>query len=287
MEEHIQLPYLVSIITVTYNCADSLRQTIESVAHQDYPRIEYIVIDGNSQDETLQILKQHHEIISSYLSEPDHGIYDAMNKGKRLASGDFCLFLNAGDVFYESNSLRALVEALQSPQSICFGIAVMTDRNKIFRLRPLLKDKDVDTWLSSGGLPNHQTTLFPREFYATNDYDLSFEISSDQDYKIRALKNRSIDFLPKWIILFELGGMSKSNASLKIVRRRLLEGRMLQKKHGLVGEHGKLSLIKYELKSYFLWCLTNVFGSHYLFDLWFNKFKSIPPSEKRFFRPQY
>ncbi|MDR1380203.1 MAG: glycosyltransferase, partial [Tannerella sp.] len=91
-------PPVFSIITVTFNAGKVLEQTILSVVNQSYPGIEYIVIDGNSSDNTKEIIEQYASGISCRVSEPDRGLYDAMNKGLRLATGDYVWFLNAGDV---------------------------------------------------------------------------------------------------------------------------------------------------------------------------------------------
>ena len=104
----------VSIITVCYNSKGTIRETIESVLEQDYPSIEYLVIDGGSTDGTLDILDTYIDDISKVVSEPDRGIYDAMNKGIGFATGDLVCMLNSDDVYASSSSVRGLVECLQS-----------------------------------------------------------------------------------------------------------------------------------------------------------------------------
>ena len=99
----------ISIITVVYNGKDTLAQTIESVISQDYANIEYIIIDGNSTDGTQGIIKEYGHRISYWMSEPDRGIYDAMNKGIEYASGDVIAFINSGDT-YEDNILSEVVK---------------------------------------------------------------------------------------------------------------------------------------------------------------------------------
>ncbi|MEM9528699.1 MAG: glycosyltransferase, partial [Bacteroidota bacterium] len=100
---------LISIITVVFNGLDVLPKTITSVIGQSYSRIEYILIDGASTDGTTAYLSSHQDWFSYWVSEPDSGLYDAMNKGLDQANGDFCLFLNAGDAFYSPDSLARMV----------------------------------------------------------------------------------------------------------------------------------------------------------------------------------
>ena len=107
----------ITIVTVTYNCSKILKETLESCINQDYENVEYIIIDGASTDGTLDIINQHSENISFILSEPDKGIYDAMNKGIEHATGEWIFFLNAGDKFYSNKTLSDLFH------NICeFGI---------------------------------------------------------------------------------------------------------------------------------------------------------------------
>ena len=104
----------VSIVTVVRNGEKFIEKTIQSVISQDYSSIQYIIVDGNSQDNTNKIISNYREYLSQYISEPDKGIYDAMNKGARLASGDWILYMNAGDYFYHSQSLIRIENLLNS-----------------------------------------------------------------------------------------------------------------------------------------------------------------------------
>jgi glycosyltransferase involved in cell wall biosynthesis len=99
---------LISIITVCFNSARLLQRTIKSVRNQTYTEIEYIVIDGASKDNTLQLIKENQDIIDLWRSEPDSGLYFAMNKGLDLASGDYVIFINAGDMFYSHDTLEKI-----------------------------------------------------------------------------------------------------------------------------------------------------------------------------------
>jgi len=102
-----------SIITVTYNAERWLERTILSVLSQSYPNIEFIIVDGASKDGTVDIIKQYEPGIASWVSEPDKGLYDAMNKGLRMATGDYVWFINAGDTLYTSDTLQSIVASLE------------------------------------------------------------------------------------------------------------------------------------------------------------------------------
>ena len=110
-----------SIITVTYNAAKVLEDTIQSIVTQTYKNLEYIIVDGGSTDETLDIIHKYQEHITTVISEPDQGLYDAMNKGIKLATGDYLCFLNAGDGLHEDDTLLQMVHSING-QSRAFFI---------------------------------------------------------------------------------------------------------------------------------------------------------------------
>lgn len=112
---------LITIVTVCYNAAEAILPTVKSVLAQDYPHIEYIIIDGKSQDDTLELLKPFESKIDLVVSEPDEGVYDAMNKGIRLAKGEYINFMNAGDYFYEDNSLSKAFEKAPENADLIYG----------------------------------------------------------------------------------------------------------------------------------------------------------------------
>ncbi|MBD2254579.1 glycosyltransferase [Nostoc parmelioides FACHB-3921] len=111
----------VTIVTVVRNGEKVIEKTIKSVINQNYPNLEYIVVDGDSQDDTKSIILKYSQYISKYISEPDSGIYDAMNKAAKLASGVWINYMNAGDYFYANDSLSSLTEALNSDADVIFA----------------------------------------------------------------------------------------------------------------------------------------------------------------------
>ncbi|HDY89306.1 MAG TPA: glycosyltransferase, partial [bacterium] len=122
---------MLSIITVTYNAEACLEKTIQSVINQTYKNIEYIIIDGGSSDKTLSIIKKYKKYIKYCISEPDKGIYDAMNKGIKIAKGDYINFLNAGDFYYENNVLSYLFDNLDKSVDLLYGDSYLIDQNGV------------------------------------------------------------------------------------------------------------------------------------------------------------
>ncbi len=183
---------VISIITVTYNAAEVLPPTMRSVASQmaGLPEgsIEHLIIDGASTDGTPQIALSNPVPGMRVVSEPDRGLYDAMNKGLRLARGHYVLFLNAGDAFHGEGALRDFLEAAQTGADIVFGDTVLVDRERHVTgprhlSTPERLDKDS---FSHGMLVCHQAMLVRREL--TVEYDLYWRFSADYDWCIRCIE---------------------------------------------------------------------------------------------------
>jgi glycosyltransferase involved in cell wall biosynthesis len=274
---------LISIITVVYNRRATLPLTLDSVAGQTHRAIEYIVIDGGSTDGTLALLEERQAEFAVLISEPDRGLYDAMNKGLDEATGDFCLFLNAGDAFYAADSLAQLVAVIDDPAVYYYGTAVMTDGEHIYRLNPWEPVPD-GKYPISQGLPNHQASLFPRSFYQDERYDLSFAIAADDDYKIRALKRFPARHVDAWTVIFELGGLSRDLSHFKTVRLRRRDGELMLRKHFPDDGGRRWRATKFRAKSFLLFCMQAVTGFHWRYELYFNKFRRIPVGEQARFR---
>lgn len=210
-----------SIITVTFNAASCLEGTIQSVLEQTYPHVEYIVVDGASKDATLQIIKQYQDRISRWVSEPDKGLYDAMNKGIRLATGDYLCFLNAGDKLYDSQTLQHMADSLQGrselPDVLYGNTALVDEKGTFLRMRRLQPPATL-TWKSfkEGMLVCHQA-FFAKRSKAV-EYDLSYRFSADQDWCIRIMKQSDVlHNTHQTLIRYLAEGMSTKNrrASLK------------------------------------------------------------------------
>lgn len=176
----------ISIITVCWNAASVLQRTIDSVAEQDYPHIEYILVDGASNDRTLELIKNAGDIVTRWITEPDKGIYDAMNKGLALATGDYVLFLNAGDELADGHVLS---EIFSLPEADAYyGHAMLTDLDgQALGLREPLPPSTL-TWrsLQWGMSVCHQAFIIRRE--KAVQYDLQYRICADIDWMIRSLQ---------------------------------------------------------------------------------------------------
>lgn len=180
-----------SIITITYNAEQWLERTILSVLSQSYSNVEYIVIDGGSKDQTVDIIKQYEAGLSFWVSEPDKGIYDAMNKGLAHATGDYVWFLNAGDTLYTADTLQRIVSSIRKKVSlpdIIYGETRIVDaKGKSLGMRRLKAPKKL-TWKSfrMGMLVCHQSFVVKREI--APQYDLQYRLVADYDWCIRCLK---------------------------------------------------------------------------------------------------
>jgi len=180
-----------SIITVTYNAALTLERTIQSVMAQTYHRREYIIIDGASKDGTKDIIRSYRDQITKLVSEPDKGLYDAMNKGLALATGDYVCFLNAGDELHEDDTLEKMVRSLDEAKAlpdVIYGDTQLVDLDGRFVRMRRLSPPEKLTWKSfkNGMLVCHQAFFAKRAL--AEPYDLSYRFSSDFDWCIRIMK---------------------------------------------------------------------------------------------------
>ena len=181
-----------SIITVTYNAEKVLEDTIQSVISQTYRNVEYIIVDGASKDHTLEIVNKYHNRINKVISEPDKGLYDAMNKGIQLATGDYLCFLNAGDKFHDSETLQKIVHTLKGqelPDVIYGETAIVDEEGHFLHMRRLSTPAHLN-WKSfkQGMLVCHQAFFANRELAINHLYDLQYRFSADFDWCIRIMK---------------------------------------------------------------------------------------------------
>lgn len=188
MHNHVHPKF--SIITVTYNAGAVLEDTIQSVITQTYRNVEYIIVDGGSKDHTLDIINRYREHIHTLVSEPDKGLYDAMNKGIRLATGDYLCFLNAGDELHEDDTLQLMVHSITGtdlPDVLYGETAIVDEEGHFLRMRRLSAPENLN-WKSfkDGMLVCHQA-FFPRRELA-EPYDLRYRFSADFDWCIRIMK---------------------------------------------------------------------------------------------------
>ncbi|WP_075591054.1 glycosyltransferase family 2 protein [Labilibacter marinus] len=201
----------ISIITVVYNGESTLEATIKSVAAQSYSNIEYIIVDGASKDSTLKLIKKHEGFISQWISEPDTGIYDAMNKGVGLSTGDYLWFMNSGDEIAEHETLQLAINHSQGAD-IYYGETLMIDENGQEIGDRRLKVPDQLTWKSfkRGMLVSHQSFIVKRSL--VGKYNLKYKYSADFEWCLKAMKSAKVICNTELVLSkFLDGGFTKQN----------------------------------------------------------------------------
>jgi glycosyltransferase involved in cell wall biosynthesis len=216
----------ISIITVCYNSADTIADTLRSIAQQTYPNIEYIIIDGGSTDGTLDIIKQYEKHVSVLVSEPDKGIYDAMNKGWKRATGDVVAFLNSDDCYMHKNVLSEVAEIMSNPDiDACHGDLIYVDRvdtNKIIRYWQGHEHRAGDCL--KGWMPAHPTFFARRSlFERCGGFDTRYRKQADFELAVRWFEIHKIRsrYVPKIWTRMRTGGAS--NNSLRNIIKGNLE----------------------------------------------------------------
>jgi glycosyltransferase involved in cell wall biosynthesis len=219
----------ISIITVVFNSKNYIEDTIKNILSQTYKNIEYIIIDGKSTDGTVEIIKSYQEKISVLISEPDKGLYDAMNKGIKLATGDYILFINSGDKLFDITTIEQVF--LKPNADVYYGDTVIINTNDqeigLRRLRP--PEKLSFKSFKKGMLVCHQSFIARRELVPL--FNLNYRFAADYDWTIQILKNSQLIINTSLIISRFLEGGQTS----RTVYKGLLERFIIMKKHyGLI-----------------------------------------------------
>jgi len=206
----------VSIITVCYNSEKTIRDTIESVVSQNYSDIEYIIVDGGSKDKTLSIVESYHQSITKIISEEDSGMYDAMNKGINISTGNLIGILNSDDIFADENIVSIIVKIFSQNQvDIIWGDVVFIDKRN--RIRRFYSGSGISpSSFDSGIMPPHPAVFIKKDCYENFGYfNIKYKIASDYDLLFRFLKLNDLKYfyLPKVLVKMKLGGASNSSIS--------------------------------------------------------------------------
>lgn len=191
----------LSVITVTYNNAIGLQQTIKSIVNQSCKDFEYIVVDGASKDNSVNIIKQNESYISKWVSEPDTGIYNAMNKAVRMATGDYCLFMNAGDELYSESTVEELYK-IEFNEDFVEGVEYDLCR-KCYSKPP--KEPTLAFYLNKKN-NRHQASLIKRELLLKEPYDETLRIASDLKFNIKNIILNGCSYLPISVIVAKYDG---------------------------------------------------------------------------------
>ena len=193
----------ISVITVTYNAASVLQRTLDSVKEQTFQQVEHLIIDGASKDDTMTMVEAYqaqcpYEVV--VLSEPDKGLYDAMNKGLRLATGDYLVFLNAGDTLHANDTLETIVKQTVGNQQpgVIYGDTAVTDGDGNFLYLRRLRPPKQLSWKSfrQGMLVCHQAFYALTAIAKDIPYDLRYRYSADVDWCIKVMKEAERRQLP-------------------------------------------------------------------------------------------
>lgn len=230
----------ISIITVTFNSGKTIRDTIESVMHQTYKNYEYLIIDGCSKDGTLDVVKQYISQFDGrmrYVSEPDKGIYDAMNKGFRMATGDVLMLINSDDLFARNDALELVVKTFEThpdTNGVYADLYYVSQNNtdNIVRVWKTGEQKP----MRRGWLPAHPTFYVKREVYEKYGYfNLSYPLAADFELMLRFIEGYGIKltYLPQYLVKMRLGGATSKN--IQNIYRQDVETLRAFKENGLPG----------------------------------------------------
>ncbi len=219
----------VSIVTVCYNSEATIRDTIESVLAQSYPNIEYIIVDGASSDSTMAIVDEYKDRIAIVVSEPDKGIYDAMNKGIKLATGDVVGILNSDDFFAENAIIADVAHTFENDVTISgiYGDLVYVQKNNASKKVRDYSSRFFSKWKIKFGLMLPHPTLYLRRevFQKFGFYRLDYRVAADFEFITRLVEGGvSLKRLPKVMVKMREGGISSTgiwwriHQNLEIVR---------------------------------------------------------------------
>jgi glycosyltransferase involved in cell wall biosynthesis len=231
----------ISIITAVYNGASTIAATLKSVAEQDYGSIEHIVIDGASKDGTTSVIRQNDARVARMISEPDKGVYDAFNKGLRIATGDVVAYLNCGDTYVSPNVVSKMANALACDGTqAAFGDVLIVDLNDHAHvIRRYSSKRFTPRRMAFGLMPAHPSLFLRREIYqSVGEYDTGFKIAGDFELCLRVFARRATRYryLAEALVRMPRGGLSNSGW-----RSKWEITREMQRACALAGVHTNLA----------------------------------------------
>lgn len=228
----------ISIITSVYNNKETIEDAIKSVLEQSYNNIEYIIVDGASSDGTVEIINKYKDKISIFISEQDKGIYDGLNKGIKLATGDVIAFLHSDDIYAHKEVVADVVKMFEkNNMDSIYGDLVYVDKentNKVFRYWQ--SGEFTFAKLKKGWMPPHPTFFVKKKFYDKyGNFDMDFKIAADYDFMLRMLGKYKIStaYLPEVLYKMRIGGASnrsigniikKSKEDIKALKNNRIGG---------------------------------------------------------------
>jgi glycosyltransferase involved in cell wall biosynthesis len=240
----------VTIITVSYNAQRTIEQTIQSVVNQTYNNIEYIIIDGGSTDGTVDVIKKYEDKIAYWISESDKGIYDAMNKGMDIATGDYIYFLGADDSLVEKSILDTISACLLENKCEILSARVwMVD--EAYNLQKISKQNIVKQMIFKGAMLPHQGMFVKAKLMKKYHFDCNYKVAADYDFLMKCIKNKvNIVYIDKSVAFFAISGMSTV-----FEKQREDEYNQIMQKNGFEKVQGvKNNFMKKALKKIFVFC---------------------------------
>ena len=195
----------VTVGTVCYNAEGVIENLIKSVLSQTYDNIEFVIVDGASKDGTIDVINRYKDKIDTIVSEPDKGIYDAMNKLLTYATGDYLIFMGADDVFYNNDVIAKMASKMTDKDSVYYGSVIF----KGIGTKHWGKFNKVK-WATTNVC--HQAIFYPRSVYSTHAYDVRYKLFADYAYNLVLLKEKHIfQYVDLVIVLYDVNGASSSN----------------------------------------------------------------------------
>jgi len=226
----------ISVVTVSYNSRETIADTIESVAAQTHPHIEHIVVDGASTDGTLDVLQRFRDRLSKVVSEPDEGIYAAMNKGFAMATGDVIGTLNSDDVYVDENVLGMVAEVFRDDAvEVCYGDIFYADKGDLNKVVRHWKSEPYRPGLfEQGWMPPHPAFFIRRRVLGrVGPFEASYRFAADFDFMLRALHVQQLRsaYLPHELVKMRVGG--ETNSTVINVLKGNIEAYRSCRKYGL------------------------------------------------------
>ena len=227
----------ISIITSVLNSCETIRDTIDSVLSQDYENIEYIIIDAASTDGTLDIIKSYGDRITKYISEKDKGIYDGLNKGIEIATGDVIGFLHSDDTYADNEIIVKIANVFMAEDlDGIYGDLVYTRRQDTTKILRYWKSRKFESkLLAKGWMPAHPTLFLKNEIYKRfGNYNINYKIAADYDFILRIFsKNIKTKYLPG--VIYRMRASGESNKNIKNIFLKSKEDLNVLRKNNVGG----------------------------------------------------
>ncbi len=238
----------ISIITVVFNGIECIENTIVSVINQSYDNIDFVIIDGSSTDGTQSVIKKYESNISCWVSEPDKGIYDAMNKGASLARGEWILFMNCGDLFESRDTIANVVPYLSKEANIVYGDTLLSYGNKKqLKFKPAKEFTDIIY-----GIPFcHQSVFVELDIFKKYKFNLSYRYAADYNFFLSIFKNNEYRYkkVPFPISVYDMNGFSNGIGALGALKEYyLIAQKYYPNSRSTLGHYLRLKRYVYKMK---------------------------------------